>query len=440
MIKALLIDELCTSNWQQVYIYAYFHPPSTSHIEIAKNTILGHHYGCMHVSGSCSSWGLYTLLEIWGSSGRFGCTSYKRTKVLLNGGLATRKTSLTSLRRRGLRRHSGSRTQSLLVLKVLWRNYFWPNTQIQRLSVIYCTYQHRNKLVLASAIGLLASIGLFFQFPCYNSGLNRPPTIVIWIIGFQRVYEPVISEFVLSIIHCAFSETLNLTITLAIIGRMIHLRRYVTKYLGSEHAKKYTSLTAIFVESGVMFSVLMLICNARLRRRAGVGFESVVYAIMGQATVSYFIEGSPRRCDYMLLFFRGYAQIWSYFEWPWDERGRVKHWRKLRFALVKFPWRVCRGASKLSLRRTCTQYKYGNVHVLVVINCMHILYYSFFLVFLRQLPIFERPILFSAEPEMTGGLAQTRTFLPPRGFWCSDTGRVVLRVIKALNQRLAESE
>lgn len=90
---------------------------------------------------------------------------------------------------------------------------------------------------------------------------------------------------------------------------MIHLRRYVTKYLGSEHAKKYTSLTAIFVESGVMFSVLMLICNARLRRRAGVGFESVVYAIMGQATVSYFIEGSPRRCDYMLLFFRGYAQI-----------------------------------------------------------------------------------------------------------------------------------
>ena len=74
--------------------------------------------------------------------------------------------------------------------------------------------------------------------------------------------------------------------TAAIIWRMLSKRRYIAKVLGPSHAKMYTSITAIFIESGAIFSILMVGCNVQLRRKLGVGFESIAYAILGQATVS----------------------------------------------------------------------------------------------------------------------------------------------------------
>lgn len=125
---------------------------------------------------------------------------------------------------------------------------------------------------------------------------------VIWIVGLYRLFQAVdtprvVSDFAVTIMHCTFSELLNLAVTISIIWRMLYLRRYITDALGPDHAKMYTSVSAMFVESGAIFSVLMLICNVQLRRKLGLGFESVVYAIMGQATASLSLLKSPRRAS-----------------------------------------------------------------------------------------------------------------------------------------------
>ncbi|KLO05655.1 hypothetical protein SCHPADRAFT_946726 [Schizopora paradoxa] len=66
--------------------------------------------------------------------------------------------------------------------------------------------------------------------------------------------------------YWSLSVSLNILISLAIVVRLLTSRRSVTKTLGAEHAKMYTSISAMIVESAAINSVtglILIICYAR---------------------------------------------------------------------------------------------------------------------------------------------------------------------------------
>ena len=88
-----------------------------------------------------------------------------------------------------------------------------------------------------------------------------------------------------AVIHCGLSAGLNVLMTLTIVSRMIYLRQNVIDVLGAEHAKLYTSVAAMFVESGAIYSILTFICSLHVSRVLGKEFQSVVFLALVQTTV-----------------------------------------------------------------------------------------------------------------------------------------------------------
>lgn len=72
--------------------------------------------------------------------------------------------------------------------------------------------------------------------------------------------------------------------TLAIVGRMLYLRRQVIDVLGKQHGRMYTSIATMFLESGALYSsvaILYMACFA-----AGEFFANVaVQPLLGQLLV-----------------------------------------------------------------------------------------------------------------------------------------------------------
>ena len=59
--------------------------------------------------------------------------------------------------------------------------------------------------------------------------------------------------------YWSLSVALNIVITVAIVFRLLMARRFVGKSLGPEHAKTYTSVTMMIVESAALYSVALVV-------------------------------------------------------------------------------------------------------------------------------------------------------------------------------------
>ena len=82
----------------------------------------------------------------------------------------------------------------------------------------------------------------------------------------------------------ALSMTLNIALTAMIVGRMLYLRQRAIKVLGNYHAKIYSSVSTIFLESGILytsFGLAYLIASA-FRNEA----TYVLMQVLGQVVVS----------------------------------------------------------------------------------------------------------------------------------------------------------
>ena len=74
--------------------------------------------------------------------------------------------------------------------------------------------------------------------------ITRPTTA--FSMGSRSTIVP---YFVLTIL-------LNITLSLAIMARLLYVRRSVISVLGTEHAKTYTSVSAMVVESAALTAVV----------------------------------------------------------------------------------------------------------------------------------------------------------------------------------------
>jgi hypothetical protein len=80
---------------------------------------------------------------------------------------------------------------------------------------------------------------------------------------------------------------LNILMTLGIAGRMLYLRRSIVDVLGPQHAKLYTGIAAMFVESGAVYSIwglIFIICYAR-----NSNVQNIVLGILDQAVVRSYV-------------------------------------------------------------------------------------------------------------------------------------------------------
>ena len=83
---------------------------------------------------------------------------------------------------------------------------------------------------------------------------------------------------------------INATMTLAIAYRLLRMRRRITATLGAEHARMYTSVAAMVVESAAVYSVtglVFIICYAR-----NSSVQNLILPILDQVVVSSCIAPS----------------------------------------------------------------------------------------------------------------------------------------------------
>jgi hypothetical protein len=80
------------------------------------------------------------------------------------------------------------------------------------------------------------------------------------------------------------SISLNLAMTVAIVARIIYLRKRVVASLGKQHAQMYTSLASMFIESGALYSLWGLIYVISKARNSQV--QNIVLQILNQVVVS----------------------------------------------------------------------------------------------------------------------------------------------------------
>lgn len=82
-----------------------------------------------------------------------------------------------------------------------------------------------------------------------------------------------------SISYWSLSISLNIILTLLISGRILFIRNRVKMSLGAYHAKTYTSLVAVLVESAALYSVTGLIFIVSYARNSP--FQNIVLPPLG---------------------------------------------------------------------------------------------------------------------------------------------------------------
>lgn len=76
----------------------------------------------------------------------------------------------------------------------------------------------------------------------------------------------------------------NVFSTLAIVGRMLYLRKRAIKSLGKEHARVYTGIASVFIESGALYSSVSLIYSISVATNNRI--QTLVAQILFQVIVS----------------------------------------------------------------------------------------------------------------------------------------------------------
>lgn len=72
--------------------------------------------------------------------------------------------------------------------------------------------------------------------------------------------------------------------TLAIVARMAYMRKRVRDVLGSQHSRMYTSVAAMFIESGAVYSVVGLTFLVSYAMKSNV--QNIFLQALQQAVVS----------------------------------------------------------------------------------------------------------------------------------------------------------
>jgi hypothetical protein len=86
------------------------------------------------------------------------------------------------------------------------------------------------------------------------------------------------------LIYYAFVVTLNLLITLLIVARVISMRTVIRRYMGAEHCSVYISVSAMLIESAVLYSCfdLALIITVAMNAPG----QYILQPVAGQIEVS----------------------------------------------------------------------------------------------------------------------------------------------------------
>ena len=85
------------------------------------------------------------------------------------------------------------------------------------------------------------------------------------------------------------SVALNVTLSLAIIFRMLYVRKTIEQ-LGADHGRIYTSIASMFFESGVLYTTMALVYFGLVA--SGSHLRLPVFMLLGQTVV----------CDFEVLF------------------------------------------------------------------------------------------------------------------------------------------
>lgn len=75
--------------------------------------------------------------------------------------------------------------------------------------------------------------------------------------------------------YVSLTISLNIIVTALICGRLLSLRREIGKVLGPSHAKMYTSIIAILVESAALFTVFGIVYVIVYARKSQSSFALV---------------------------------------------------------------------------------------------------------------------------------------------------------------------
>ena len=131
--------------------------------------------------------------------------------------------------------------------------------------------------------------------------------------------------------QCGFETTLisigfNVAVSLIIAGRMLFLRKRVIMSLGKEHARIYTGIAAMFIESGAIYSSLCLFFT--ISNVTGNWVRNLVVQVLNQAVVSnqvHTVAHSQHRSALTYLTFDSVlAQNSSFSVWHSVEHGLRK--------------------------------------------------------------------------------------------------------------------
>jgi hypothetical protein len=134
---------------------------------------------------------------------------------------------------------------------------------------------------------LFASTGschlCFFSTKLISAGLltGLSITVVLYCYSAYNLDGPTLFPFV------ALSVALNISLTLAIVGRLYYLRKRIA-VLGPEHGKTYTTLASMFFESGALYSIMGIIYLGSLRSHSHA--QDVLSTPLQQSVVSFSLD------------------------------------------------------------------------------------------------------------------------------------------------------
>jgi len=114
-------------------------------------------------------------------------------------------------------------------------------------------------VVLLGSFGKILFIETFFLKLMNNS--NPQVTGTLWTLQSTQPGLSLYSKEPLAFgtSYYTISLTVNILVTILIIGRLLFFRKRIIQVLPEEHAKQYISLATIIVESAALYSIFALV-------------------------------------------------------------------------------------------------------------------------------------------------------------------------------------
>ncbi|EIW55606.1 uncharacterized protein TRAVEDRAFT_82422, partial [Trametes versicolor FP-101664 SS1] len=130
----------------------------------------------------------------------------------------------------------------------------------------YVLWRYSKYVVTGCILTLVALIGVggFFIHTVAKAGLD------LWTGG----------EFTPCIAYLSLSFSINLVLTVGIVGRLMYIRHELGSTLGSEAAQVYTSIAAMLVESAAPYTLVSLLAIISCARR--IPMQDALLPMLGQ--------------------------------------------------------------------------------------------------------------------------------------------------------------